>query len=189
MAIVHMSRPSGSGFFVFPIEEGSGGARAAHDLERVRTLAEVEPHLSAGTVNQLRPRIGKSRLQVVGLRPTEDAQKHWDRVVGGETVFLLRDRTIVAHATIVHAERSAALASRLFGGPGGGHELLLFLVDLRPCAYDLARFNRAAGRAERSSFKSFVTLSSGAVQSLERNFGSIWSFLEAAASPPPPSPA
>ncbi|MGH7150907.1 MAG: hypothetical protein ACREIU_09425 [Planctomycetota bacterium] len=189
MAIVHMSRPSGSGFFVLPIDEGSGGARAAYDLERVRSLAEVEPHLSLVTVNRLRPRIGKSRLQIVGLRPTEDAEKHWDRVVGGETVLLLRDRSIVAHATIVHAERSTALASRLFGGPGAGHELLLFFVDLRPCAFDLARFNRAAGRAERSGFKSFVTLSSAAVKSLERSFGSIWSFLESAASPPPPAPA
>ncbi|HET6201203.1 MAG TPA: hypothetical protein VFI25_00210 [Planctomycetota bacterium] len=182
-----MSRPSGTGFFVFPIDGGSAGARAAHDVERVRGLAEIEPHLSAGTVASLRPRIGKSRLHVVGLRPAED-EKHWDRVVGGETVLFVRDRTIVAHAAIVHAERSAALASRLFGGAGAGHELLLFLVDATPCAFDLARFNRAAGRAERSAFKSFTTLSASAVRSLEQHFGSIWGFLESAATPPVPPP-
>jgi len=188
MAIVHMSRPSGSGFFVFPIDGGTAGARAAHDVERVVGIEDVEPQLSAVTVNRLRPRIGKGRLQVVGLRPTEGEEKHWERVVGGETVLFLRDRTIVAHATIVHAERSAALASRLFGGAGAGHELLLFLVDVTPCGFDLARFNRAAGRAERSTFKSFTTLSSTAVRNLEQSFGSIWGFLESAAPSRPPPP-
>ena len=177
-----MSRPSGSGFFVFPIDGGTAGARAAHDIERVVRLGDVEACLSVVTVNRLRPRVGKSKLQIVGLRPTEEGEKHWERVVGGETVLFLRDRTIIAHATIVHAEHSAALASRLFGVAGAGHELLLFLVDLTPCAFDLARFNRAAGRAERSTFKSFATLSSAAVRNLEQGFGSIWGFLESAAS-------
>ena len=189
MAIVHMSGPSGSGFFVFPLDGSTPASRAAQDLTRVVVLPAIEPLLSAATANLLRPRVGTSRLQIVGLAPEEAVEKKWDLVVGGETVLFVEERRIVAYATIIHAERSHAIAERVFGMTAAGRELLLFLVEVTPCDYDLARFNRAAGRAERSGFRSFTTLPAAAVRRLEDNFGSIWSFLESAATRPAPPAA
>lgn len=183
MAFLHVNQPSGTGFFVFPTDEENVQSRAPSDFTRIYPVAALAPHLDPRTFERLKTRVGSGRLSIVGLWPEDTTVKKWEMIVGGETVFFLTKTALVGAGTIVLAERMRPLAEQLFGrGASGGHELLVFLVDVNPLSYPLPQFNEALGRKPGSAFRGFTTVSKEQIRKIEDRFGSVYGFLDAAAA-------
>ena len=187
MAFLHVNKPAGTGFFVFPIDPESIQSKTAHDFARVLPLPSVERLLSPQTIAILRPRLGASgRLAIVGLVPEESVTKKWELIDGGETVFFVSKAGLLGVGTTVHAEKSRTLAEQVFGRGTGIHELLVFLVDVTPTSLPLAKFNEAIGRRASSPFKGFTTLSREQIHKIDERYGSFYGFLEAVKVQPAP---
>jgi len=180
MAFLHVNKPSGADFYVFPTDPDSVQGKTAQEFLRVHTLASIERALAPRTVTQLKARVGQGKMSVVGLWPEDAAIKKWEKVIGGETIFFVTKTQLVGTAVIVHSERSRTLAEQLFGRGAGLCELLIFLVDATPLAMPLSKFNEALGRKGSSSFKGLASLSAEQVRRMEEQYGSVYGFIEAA---------
>ena len=180
MAFLHVNKPGGADFYVFPTDPDSVQGKTAQEFLRVVTLASIERALAPRTVSQLKTRVGQGRMSVVGLWPEDAALKKWEKIIGGETIFFVTKTQLVGSAVIVHSERSRTLAEQLFGRGAGLCELLILLVDATPLAMPLAKFNEALGRKGGSSFKNLASLSAEQVRRMEEQYGSVYGFIEAA---------
>ncbi|MFN0207501.1 MAG: hypothetical protein ACKVS6_14440 [Planctomycetota bacterium] len=184
MGFIETTRPGSTGFFLFPVDTENPQSRIPHDYTRSYSLAPFERTVDARTFAQLKQRVGSGKLSVVGLWPDEAVVKKYDFIVGGETCFFLNKQQLLAHGTIVHADRSRQLSDALFGkGSPGTHELLVLLAGVEPLNMPLDKFYAAIGRKSKASIKAFTTLSSEAVQNIADRYGSIFSFIEAAKAP------
>ena len=181
MAFVQVTKPGSTGFFVFPLDEENLQAKIPHDWTRTYPLPAFEQITDPRTYNQLKSRVGSGPLTVVGLWPDEAVVKKWELIVGGETCFFVTKTGLVAAGTIIHSERSRALAEQLFGkGSPGTHECLVLLAGMEALAMPLERFLESLGRKSRAPFKGFTTISLDNIKSLEDRHGSVFGFLEAA---------
>ncbi len=181
MAFINVPQPTGTGFFVFPLDAENLQAKVPHDWTRTYPLAPFERGVDPKTWAQLKQRVGGGRLSVVGLWPDDAVTKKWDLIVGGETCFFCDRGGLVAAGTIVHNDRNRTLAEAVFGkGSPGTHELLVLLVDVEPLAMSLERFFDAIGRKSRAPFRTFTNLTKEHLVRIEERFGSVFGFLEAA---------
>lgn len=194
MAFLHVNQPSGTGFFVFPIDDDNVQSKVPHDFTRHYPLALLEPHVDQRTMARLKARVGSSPLSVVGLWPDDAVSKKYDMIIGGENLLFLSKTHLVAGGTVIFSRRSRPLAEALFGkGAQSMNELLIFLVGVQPFAYTLQQFYDAIGRKTKAPYKAFTTLSTQNIQHIEAKYGSIYSFFEEAkpreaASAPAPAP-
>ena len=183
MAFVHANRPSGTGFFVFPMDEQNLQSNIPHDFARPYTLADVQGALSPKAFELLRSRVGSGSLHLIGLWPDDAVVKKFEVIAGGETIFFVTKSMLVGVGTIIHAERSRELAAAVFGRSYAGNELLIFMVEPQELALPLAKFNEALGRKGSSTFRSFSTLSTAQIRNIEESHGSFYAFLESAKPP------
>jgi len=183
MAFIQVNQPSGTGFFVFPIDEENVTARIPHDFTRAYPLAPFERIVSPKTFASLKQRVGSGALAVVGLWPDEAVTKKWELIVGGETCLFMRKTGLVGAGTVIHSERNRTLSEALFGKGGAGtHELLILLAGVTSLSMPLDAFYGAIGRKSRAPFKGFTTLSTENIARIEEKYGSIFGFMEAAAA-------
>ena len=190
MAFLHVKQPSGTGFFVFPVDEENVQSRVPHDFTRTYSLASLESLIDLKTISQLKTRLGSGRLSVVGLWPDDDVTKKWQLIIGGETCLFVTRTALVASGTVIYSKRSRQLADAVFGkGAQGMYELLILLVGVEPFQFTLQQFYEAIGRKSRSPYKTFTTLSTQNIHKIEERFGSIYSFFEAARARPQPANA
>jgi len=181
MAFLHVNQPSGTGFFVFPIDDENVQSKVPHDYARHYPLSVLEPHVDQRTMTRLKTRVGSSPLSVVGLWPDDAVAKKFDMIIGGENLLFVSKTHLVAGGTVIYSKRSRPLAEALFGkGAQSMNELLVFLVGVQPFAYTLAQFYDAIGRKTKAPYKAFTTLATQNIQHIEQKFGSIYSFFEEA---------
>ncbi len=179
MAFLHVNQPSGTGFFVFPLDEENIQLKVAHDFGRHYPLSAVEPHVDARTYARLKTRVGSSPLSVVGLWPDDAVTKKWDMIIGGENCLFVSKTALVGGGTIIYATRSRPLAEALFGKGGASmNELLILLVGVQPFGYTLKQFYEAIGRKSKAPYKAFTMLSAQQIHHIEERYGSIYSFFE-----------
>jgi hypothetical protein len=189
VAFVQVTKPGSTGFFVFPVDEESPGARIPHDYTRVYPLTPFERATDPRTFASLKTRVGSGPLTVVGLWPDEAVVKKWELIVGGETCFFVNRAGLAAAGTIIHSDRSRQLAEQLFGkGSPGTHELLILLAGLTRMALPLDAFFAAIGRKVRAPFKGFTTVSPEQLAKIDEKYGSVYAFLEAAKAKAQASP-
>lgn len=195
MGFLHVTQPSGTGFFVFPIDEENVQSKVPHDFTIHYPLSALEPHVDLRTMTRLKTRVGSSPLSVVGLWPDDAVSKKFDMIIGGENLLFVSKTSLVAGGTVIYSKRSRPLAEALFGkGAQSMNELLIMLVGVQPFAYTIPQFYEAIGRKTKAPFKAFTTLSTQNIQHIEQKYGSIYSFFEdakprEAAPAPAPSPA